>query len=335
MLKKRFLWADIVRIIAIFFVLAGHSATFNDSVNFSNVIDLVSFSIYKTCVPLFVMLSGALLLTKRVNGYTDFIKKRLSRYLPAWLFWSVVTALTFMIGKELNLLSFISQFKSAILSFWFLPMLTCLYLLTPIIIRLVTNLAFTNISLLLFLWFLAVSLLPFTVNSPAFPLYIDNSLLTQTVRFFGYFVFGYYLTKYKFFQSIRNKTLTGIFLLGLVYSVYMTLNRNGSGELYFSYHSPGIVLESVCAFLLIKKITEKHKDTTNRVAGKLIVSLSTVSLGIYLVHLIIKNNVLSAYGFPFNFPLLPSFFNGSILFVISYIVIIFLEKVPFIRKIVK
>lgn len=331
--KERLFWADVVRTTAIFFVVAGHSAQLNFSFGIPNVVNLLFFALYKTGVPMFVMLSGALLLNRRKEGYFNFYKHRLGRYFLPWMFWSLVTAIALNFNDKYLHLSFFSNFKTAVLSFWFLPMLTLLYLLTPFIRKLVHNLSFTEITFLLLIWFLAVSLLPFTINSPAFPLYIDNSLLTQTIRFSGYYVFGYYLSKYNVSNNIR--TIIALCIMGLFYILFLTF-KNNSGELYFNYNSPGVILISVGVFVLIKNISEKFKSIQEGIVNKYIIFLSEVSFGIYLVHLLVMNNILSKFGFPFPFKNIPiqSLLNGLCLFTCSLVAIYLLGYILKLKRIV-
>lgn len=62
---KRVLWADLVRIVAIYLVLVVHSSSL-PQVNLKYLnIGFVTLAVAMTCVPLFVMVSGALLLPKK------------------------------------------------------------------------------------------------------------------------------------------------------------------------------------------------------------------------------------------------------------------------------
>ena len=331
MKKRRLLWADIIRIAAIYLVLSVHSSSLDFNVNTANVINWILFAVAKVCVPLFIMLSGGLLLTKD-EPYGLFYKKRASRYLLPWFFWSLVTAgiLYLQSGFRINA-GFIPILKTSILSFWFLPMLTCLYLLTPSIRKYLKAAKSSDIIIVLVLWFLAVSLLPFTINNPAFPLFIDNSLLTQTIRFFGYYLLGYLITKYEPDKKMDLKTMVFIFLLGLEYVILMTL-RSPSGELYFSYHSPGVVLESIGGFLLIKKFIGLYKAKLSKHLKNLIFSLSSASYGIYLSHLAVKNLLI---GFPFlTNKFIPSgYVIGLLLFIICFLLISLMRKISLIGKV--
>ncbi len=334
MKSYRLLWADIIRIIAIYLVLVVHNTRLEIPTNTQNLFTLVSFAVAKTCVPLFIMLSGALLLIKR-EGYVSFYKKRASRYLIPWLFWSVITAIIFFLKDKTDIYAgFITYFKQGLLSYWFLPMLTCLYLLTPTLRRFLHSLNKSEITYFIILWFLSVSLLPFTINSPAFPLFIDNSLLTQTIRYSGYYLIGYIITIFDIDKRYSSKLFVVGFIAGIGFVILPTLNRL-TNTLYFDYHSPGIIIGSVCGYILIKNIMVKFSNILTK-STKFITVLSQASFGIYLVHLIIKNVATDYMGISFFanklFPL--NFVNSIALFIISFSVIFILKKLPLLGKIV-
>lgn len=331
--NRRHYWADIIRIVAIYMVLAGHSSDLNFSGNINDLINLIPFAIFKTGVPLFIMLSGALLLNKK-EEYLFFYNKRVKRYILPWLFWSMVTAIFYTFNGSFLNSTFFEIFKTAFLSYWFLPMLSCLYLLTPLIRKFLDHIRYQDLAFLLIIWFLSVSLLPFTINSPAFPLFIDNSLLTQTVRFSGYYLMGYFLTKFKVWEKFSTMLLVTLISTGIIY-ILLSTRHNPSGELYFNYHSPGVILESTAGFALLIKSVQSHIKLLSGYIYKIILSMSGASFGIYLSHLIVRDWILTSSGFPIKIKYLnitAPFLNGVILFFASYVVIYLIKKINILNK---
>lgn len=93
---------DVIRVVAIFLVLWQHASEFYligpelALVDRHTTVLIAWFSsLDRTCVPLFAMLSGYLLLPTRL-GMGDFYRKRLSRVLWPWLFWCVGYAVFFV-----------------------------------------------------------------------------------------------------------------------------------------------------------------------------------------------------------------------------------------------
>ena len=95
--RKHVVWLDVVRLVAMFTVVCCHSA---DPFNFypgeppANI-DEIKFwgaaygAFLRPCVPLFVMITGALLLPVR-GEISAFYKKRISRVFWPFLIWSVI-----------------------------------------------------------------------------------------------------------------------------------------------------------------------------------------------------------------------------------------------------
>ena len=94
--KTHVVWLDVVRLIAMFTVVCCHCTDpFNFYPGDSPIIGDIKFwgaaygSFLRPCVPLFVMITGALLLP--VKGDTSvFYKKRISRVFWPFLIWSVL-----------------------------------------------------------------------------------------------------------------------------------------------------------------------------------------------------------------------------------------------------
>ena len=117
-------------------------------------------------VPLFVMLSGVLLLhPSKVNEPIGvFLKKRFSRIGLGFLFWSVIyfawsyyvnhTALT----VEYVIQSFLSG--GAYYQFWFIYLIMGMYIITPVLRIVVAYADRRLLRYLIILWFIAATLIP-------------------------------------------------------------------------------------------------------------------------------------------------------------------------------
>src|ERR1700749_3472385 len=90
------------------------------------------------CVPVFVMISGSLILPK---DYTlgEFIKKRFLRIIPPFAFWTTVFIIFNCFDKHLFGGTYIFKFialsivNGAFFHLWFIYMLIGVYLITPVI----------------------------------------------------------------------------------------------------------------------------------------------------------------------------------------------------------
>ncbi len=80
----RIMWIDLVRIFAIFLVVLLHNSRLPSEITLLTLPSFIVLAVAKTSVPLFVMVSGALLLGK-VESYRVFFKKEhLEFYCPGY-----------------------------------------------------------------------------------------------------------------------------------------------------------------------------------------------------------------------------------------------------------
>ena len=93
--QPRIVWLDVLRLCAIFMVICIHcSDPFNVSPEARSNPDFnlwggIYGSFLRPCVPLFVMITGILLLPVKMS-FEDFYKKRLLRIAVPFLLWSVL-----------------------------------------------------------------------------------------------------------------------------------------------------------------------------------------------------------------------------------------------------
>ncbi|RCW15878.1 hypothetical protein RSP816_00775, partial [Ralstonia solanacearum] len=144
-------WIDAARVISIFAVVFLHiSASVVTEADFGssfwwhgNFYD----SMVRWCVPVFVMISGALLLDEsRVEDAVTFYKRRVGRLLLPLIFWTIAFLFWNAIkarfsGAEFGLVHAVKSVANGKPHYhmWFLFMIFGLYLFTPLIRTLVRN----------------------------------------------------------------------------------------------------------------------------------------------------------------------------------------------------
>ena len=137
-IKPRVIGLDLIRSLAIFFVIAGHFFSLNTefkTTEFSGIsmfIQLIFFIIFISGVPLFILLTGYLNRNKTVSK--DYYKSCI-RVLVAYLFFSIVTILfrKYYLHEDMSWIKWglkILDF-SAIPYGWYIEMWIGLFLLTP------------------------------------------------------------------------------------------------------------------------------------------------------------------------------------------------------------
>jgi surface polysaccharide O-acyltransferase-like enzyme len=346
-IKNRLLWADILRILAIYLVVVLHSSLlpFNTSSDLTIAWPfIVSYAFAETCVPIFVMLSGALLLGK-TETYQIFFKKRVNKVLIPWVIWTLIYML-WNYNFHHQVASTVSEWKyffevTFLSQLWFLPLIFSLYLITPFLRFVASKLKVVDKVYLIVIWFIWVSILPALHSSPAFPGQLTLGLLPLAIYYSGYFFTGYILSKLKFSKKMILFSL-GMVIVGILFSfveIFSAKNRALDLIYIITYFSPGTVIATIGVFSFINNLFRNSFTVKNAGLRSLIISLSRASLGIYIVHELLKeifdiylNKYLLSYFVAL--PLLETYVHALIIFIISFIFVYLLKKVPLLRQIV-
>lgn len=284
-------WINVARVSAILFVVLLHVSAGlvlgnplgSESWWIGNIYD----SSARWCVPVFVAISGALLLdpAKEKESVVEFYKKRLTRILVPTVFWSIfflvwsASKTTFSGGVP----DFSFLIKQAILGkpyfhLWFLYMIIGLYVFTPFLRIIVRNGERRDIRFLLIVLFCYAA-----INSVATSLGLVESRLfiNWFLSYLPYFLLGYFVrfSEYRphggyLFLAISSSLL--VTALGFYYATRLTSIHRG---LYFyDYLSLTVIPMSVAMVYAFKHWT----------AGKFLITLANFvapfTLGIYLMH---------------------------------------------------
>lgn len=193
---------DLVRVVAIFFVIAGHFFSINTPYDtslvdsFSMVVQGALKSVFGTAVPLFMMLTGYLNIHKTP---TKRYYKGMARVLVSYLIFSIVTILfrTYYFGEEQDLI----QWVLAILNFsaipyaWYIEMWIGLALLTPFLNYLWHAVPNMREKLLLIGSLFVMTALPNFLNRyvEVFPDYFARACYPLMFYFMGSFIRQYQL----------------------------------------------------------------------------------------------------------------------------------------------
>lgn len=320
--RPRIVWLDLLRLVAILMVIAIHCTDpFNASPESRadpefNFWGAAYGSMLRASVPLFVMMTGFLLLPVRQEAAV-FYKRRIPRVLFPFLVWSVLFDLApwFIqwVGGSLELVtsffpwepapsaSFVEALKSIALipltftvyatPMWYIYALVGLYLYMPVFSAWVEKASEGAKRGFLLLW--SVSLfIPYLTEFVAryqFGTCSWNSfgLFYYFAGFNGYLLLGHYLGKRR--EEPLGKTLSvavPLFLAGYLITFagfrYMTSDPNVSEEgmeLFFTYCSPNVLLMAAAVFLLVRKVRVASPFLCRALAN-----LTKCGFGLYCVH---------------------------------------------------
>ena len=293
----RVYYLDILRVLACIAVIMIHASgdyvldNFGSS-NFmiGNVLDSLS----RIGVPIFVMISGSLLLDENHICTKEKQFYRIKRMSLFFFFWSCIYTLLFdvlfplMQGNNISLSKIVSGFIIGHYHLWYIYLLIGLYLILPLL-RLWVYIK--NINYIKYFMFLAVLfnfIFPQTINiglyfTGKFALF-NNILNLINISYVGgytlYFILGWYLYN----NDIKHTRLFYFLgILSLLYEVVMThflsVYFNKPIQMYDNL-SINVLLQSIMVFIFIKSKYQSY----NGKQSNFIRVLSKYSLGVYAIH---------------------------------------------------
>ena len=274
---------DLIRVVAIFFVIAGHFFVLNTSyrdaqfAGISMFIQTMMYSVFVVGVPLFMMLTGYLNIHK-----TPTVKyyKGMLRVLVAYLFFSLVTIAfrKYYFGEELSLVQWVLKIfdYSAIPYAWYIEMWIGLALLAPFLNYLWHAIPTISGKLLLIGVMFFMSPLSNFVNNQVFllPNYFTEACYPLVFYFMGTFIREYQPT-IKVWIGILV-----ILLVSLVNPLLTVLLYGGESISVQVAGSPGSALRvwiAVAIFLMLYR-----RDISVPSIKKWVTHCSMVSLEMYL-----------------------------------------------------
>ena len=319
-------------------------------------------SVARMGIPLFLMLTGALLLQPEKNeSLRTFFRKRWNRIGLPFIFWGAAYfAWDFLVIRIPFTLSAViwGILDGPYTQFWYLYVLIGLYLLTPILRAFINQADQTLLLYFVVIWLLGAAIIP--VFGLLTPYQLNSNVFTIT-GYVGYFVLGTYLLT----AQMRRSTLSILMILGVAltgFFTYVLAATVGGTEMYFfqQYFSPTVILSSVMLFMLLlmfkppvvqegrstlvqggsnllvqKEISNVPPPRTN----KLIKAISANTLAIYLFHVMVLESLENGYfGFAINRttlnPIIEVTLMTAIVLFVSLGVILLLKKVPYLRKLI-
>jgi len=330
-------WLDNSRIIATFAVVFLHVAGFflNAGMDsqywwFGNIFS--SFS--KWCIPVFVMISGALLLSPdKTESMETFYRKRVSKIFIPILFWSMLYSLGaqwqgILNSKEIPILEFLNHyfFLQPTGHMWFFYMIIPLYLLTPFFRKIVANSTRREIFKLVVLSFMIAIFASVydTVRARGYA-----NITNWFYSYIPYYFLGYLIRTDK--RCISKTILWSVFLFSSCLTTigYYILSSLDAGTYFYGYLSVTVIPASVSIMYLLKFWTKPIiNDHVTR-------TLSLLTLGIYLIHPFFWSMTIKSGYITLDLnPAVSVPVTSIIIFSVSLIVVWCIYKVPYLKRII-
>lgn len=278
------------------------------------------------------MLTGALILPKTYEIY-DFLKRRLSRILIPFLFWSIMYIILNVIIKlakdenmsliELSKYILVNLRDGASFHFWYIYMLIGIYLFIPLIGKWINFSPRKEILYFLIIWGITI-----LINLPKIDQIKPDIDLSYFSGFIGYPILGYYL-------AIKNKNIKdrriAILLIAIgalitIVGTYVgTTHKGAYYDIFYGYLSPNAIITSIGIFLLFR-----HLEFKNNRLNSAIAFVGRYSYGIYLCHIFVMV-CLSTIGINSSLlsPIVSILLTSVLCFIISLLVTYTINKIPY------
>jgi surface polysaccharide O-acyltransferase-like enzyme len=337
-------WVDAARVTAILAVIAIHTVaslvanrSLPESWWFGNIVDSAS----RWSVPLFVMLSGALLLGgKAADDPISFYRRRLSRIVPPLVVWSVI----YLVYGHFNADNphTVDDAVAYVLAgrpyfhLYFLYLIAGLYAVAPILRPLVA-LPGSRV--------LAVSVLVLFAIEMADDFILvsghggGTNAVTRFVPYVGYFLAGPLLTRV---PPTRGRVtaaavaaVVGIAATAVGTHLLLANVGFGKGFYFYEYLSVTTVPVTLAVFALFTWSAPQMEGLAARLPGRSLSIVAGATLGIYVLHpLVMQGLGMLGLGARSFFVPLAVVASVAATFTVSLAIVLLLRQLPGVRRLV-
>ena len=340
---------DILRIIACVMVVGIHTAMegwYNISPR-TYTWTVLNFydTLFRPCVPLFLMISGSLFLRKKHIDYKRLWTKNILHLAVIYIVWVIFYAVM-NIGIKKSLAD-PSQIWEIVFGpnpqyhLWYLRTLMNLYAIAPLLWALVRVMDKKLLKYYLIIFFIFGSLCRTVYDLPFLPgwlheqinLFVDMDL----VGYSAYFMLGYFLVDEEILKRFSIKKLGIIYIFTVLAAAALNqwiavADDWPTQALYGNFAIP-VLIESICLFLIITKSYSDIRLTAMQ--QKWLIRISTSTLFVYLIHpFVIQRLGIYFHFYTTNFNVL---FSVPIMvifvFILSSLVGMALERIPVLNRI--
>ncbi|MDO5570961.1 MAG: acyltransferase [Bacteroidales bacterium] len=358
---NRNIFLDFLKVLAIFLVVANHCV---DNVTpieraepWYNMWGSIYNSFTRPAIPLFVMVTGILLLPVKI-GMLDFYKKKTSRLVIPFLFWSILYNLfpwiTGLLHLEPNIINlffkwveptqeFIPSLKNILMipfgfsyyaiQMWYVYMLIGLYLYLPIFSAWVEKSTKKEQQIFLIIWFISL-FIPYLRNYLMNDLWgvcswNEFGLLYYFAGFSGYMLLGYYLmnntiriTKMKRYLISFFSFIVGYFITFIGFKQLSGVEGQSEAlvELFFTFCSPNVALMTFGIFFGLQNIKFDNISVNN-----IIIKFAGAVFGIWMCHYLFVGPIFLLFA-QLSIPVLIKLLLSTIVTVIvSFLLVIIIK----------
>ncbi|WP_322971395.1 acyltransferase [Faecalibacter sp. LW9] len=337
--SKNIQYFNNLRALACFLVILTHSAMPALNPSFGIFMMLFSF-ISSPSSELFVTLSSSLLAPTKLNFF-EFYKRRFSKLLGPFIFWSLIILLMNYFNQSLQISEIFTKLILLPLQpvtgvYWFIYVIIGLYFIIPILSPWLEKAKKEELGFIILIWFLTLIL-------PYFNIIFEKEIYNVTGNYYfitnylggfiGYLFLGVYLRKFPI--QVKSKyalfyKLFPLFIGAILPYLYgYALNRDALDMVRENLSLSSALLVTFI-FTLFQNI---H---LNSVVEKVLNNIATYSFGIYLIHIIVVRDVIwkMLENNRLPHPLIETPLIAISSLVCSYIIVRILSLMPYSKYIV-
>ena len=337
--KKRIPYLDTLRVLACLMVILVHSPHPHEGMTSAISYGIISY-LCSPCIGLFLMVSGALLFPMR-GSTKEFFSKRLTRIIFPLISWSIIYIIIALLLGKISILDGLKDFVNipfgCVGGFdhgWYLYLIIGIYLFLPIFNSWLSIHEKRRCEYYLIFWAITMCYPYLTALVGNFQTYT----LLEFSGYFGYIVLGYYLYKYPIpltsFKQWSTLITISIILCGVLPAVVYIAdipNYDTYSLIIYNYQGIHTVMMSVFIFVIIQNF-----NASNKYIQSFFRNFSNLSFGIYLFNFVILREVFKPYFIqnPLNIVELEILITFVLSTIISYIIIWFINNLPFKKYII-
>lgn len=325
----RYTFIDVLRILSIYAVVFLHTLVpAVTSYGFVPVwqwdIAIAFSSLTRFAVPLFIMLSGAVLLENKQETLSVFYIKRMKRLGIPLLVWVVIFGLYrhYVSGTPFSFSYLIQQmvFNQPYEHLYFLVILLELAFITPVLRIYLSKILHTK-QLYVFLVF--TTLLTF--------LWIPNRFIgTLFIPYLGYYVLGFVLlhARTKKYTKVSLFAIVGTMIATAVLTHHLTITGVTNNLYFFSFTNPVVFITTISIFIFVKNLGIKKKHMNG------LQNIVPLILGMYIFHPILLERIYPLVNIHMLVYTLLSPIIALIVFYLTSLCIFWMKEKPGFKRIV-
>lgn len=289
----------------------------------------VNISIMNWAVPMFLIITGALLLNKEIQ-MNLMVSKYIKRIVIALFLFGIPYAIMelYMDTRQLSADMIIKSIVKVVEGnswghLWYLYALIGIYIILPFIKIVLNNTDKKTHKIILIILFLFNFCKGFIEKIIGISIAFNIPIMTYTVF---YVITGYYLVNNKFKIEKNKKILGGILIAEIITIVIMNLMFKDALS-YLSYDSPIIAFLAVTLFLILKDFKFNEYNW--------LWEIDRLCFCVYLIHPVFINFMYKFIKItPLNIKIIPI---GIVMFFLIFVIVSFmsswiLNKIPILRK---